>query len=320
MGCSNQVGEALERYSRVNTKELNGNGAPEKASGKATPFVKWVGGKRSIISEITSRVPEKFGHYFEPFIGGGALFFELRDHITTATLADANVDLVLTYKVIRDDVERLIMRLRNHAMKHSKEHYYEVRSWHDLTDPIEIAARLIYLNKTCYNGLYRVNNSGEFNVPMGNYTNPGIVQEDNLRACNKALQGVELIVGDFTLISPKEGDFVYFDPPYHPVSATANFVGYGQGGFDEADQERLRNFLVKLHKSGAQVMLSNSNTPFIRKLYSDNFFSVGIVNAPRMVNCKPNKRNSVEEVLITNYGLHETDNGRIPPGENGKQP
>lgn len=291
--------EALTRFARVNTKDLQEQ--PLQETQKATPFVKWVGGKRGLISELNSRLPKEIGRYFEPFIGGGALFFEQRDSFKQATILDQNVDLILTYKTVRDDIDRLVEALKVHASKHNKEYYLEIRSQHTLTDPLEIAARLIYLNKTCFNGLYRVNSSGEFNVPMGNYTNPGILQESNLRACNKALQGVEMLVGDFAMIKPEKGDFVYFDPPYHPVSDTANFTNYTGLDFDKDDQVRLYKFVVSLHRKGVYVMLSNSNTPFIRNLFKDNFFKVSIVNAPRVVNCKPNKRGAVEEVLITNY-------------------
>lgn len=293
--------ETMQRIVRVNTKDLERVAPVIENGAVATPFVKWVGGKRGIIAELKKYAPAEFNDYYEPFIGGGALFFELRSKIKNATLIDSNIDLVFTYTAVRDNVEKLISLLQQHAIDHNKEHYYEVRSQHTLTDPTEIAARLIYLNKTCYNGLYRVNSKGEFNVPMGSYTDPAIVQESNLRACSKALQGIKIEVGDFTRIKPKSGDFVYFDPPYHPVSETANFTGYGTFGFNEKDQERLRDFLLKLHGEGVKIMLSNSNTPLIRKLFKKNPFRVNIVNAPRLVNCKPNKRGSVEEVLITNY-------------------
>lgn len=290
--------EAMGRIVRVSTKDIierSENGSV------ATPFLKWVGGKRGIIADLRTHIPSQFGDYWEPFIGGGALFFDLRKRIQKATILDSNVDLIITYKVVRDNVEELITALQEHAIKHSKEHYYEIRSQHELINPIAIAARLIYLNKTCYNGLYRVNSKGEFNVPMGSYTNPTIVQEANLKACSKILDGIDVKVGDFTLIKPRSGDFVYFDPPYHPVNETSNFTSYTHSDFNEDDQKRLRDFAVQLHEQGVKIMLSNSNTPVIRKLFKATYFKVNIVNAPRLVNCKPNKRNSVEEVLITNY-------------------
>lgn len=289
--------EALQRFSRVNTKDLL-TATDEVIQGKATPFLKWVGGKRGIIEELKSRMPDSYGDYYESFVGGGALFFELLPK--KAHISDANLDLILTYKVIQNDVEKLITVLKKHQKHHCEEYYYRIRAKHNLDDPIDIAARMIYLNKTCFNGLYRVNKKGEFNTPMGKYTNPGICQEDNLRACNKALKGTSIEYKDYTKIEPKSGDFVYFDPPYHPTSETS-FTAYSMLDFTEKDQQNLADFCKELHKKGVKIMLSNSNTPFIRNLYSGKMFKTAIVKAPRLVNCKPNGRKDVEEVLITNY-------------------
>lgn len=293
--------EALQRYLNVNTKDIvtiAEEGEPD--NNKAAPFIKWVGGKRSIISEILPRVPKKINNYWEPFLGGAALFYELQERINHAYLSDVNIDLVITYSVVKKNVKELIELLKVHQKNHNEEYYYKIRKQHSLKDPIELAARFIYLNKTCFNGLYRVNKSGEFNVPMGKYTNPDICSDKRLLLCQKAFKKADINYKDFTAITPVAGDFVYFDPPYHPTNETS-FTDYAKDGFTEKDQSRLRDFALELHRNGVKVMLSNSNTAYIRDLYKSNIFKTGIVHAPRNVNCKPNKRNSVEEVLITNY-------------------
>ena len=267
-----------------------------KTETKATPFLKWVGGKRSIIGELKSRLPDKFNNYYEAFVGGGALFFEIAPEIKKAFLSDTNMDLVITYSVIKKDPDKLIELLRKHKNNHTDEYYYKVRAMHTLSDPVEIAARMIYLNKTCFNGLFRVNKKGEFNNAVGKYNNPGICQEDNIRACSKALKSVTIEEKDYTKIKPISGDFVYFDPPYHPINKTS-FTAYTKLGFTEKDQSDLANFCTELSKQGVKIMVSNSNTKFIRDLYKSNIFKIGIVNAPRSLN----GRSPVEEVLITNY-------------------
>lgn len=264
------------------------------------PFVKWAGGKRCLIRELESNLPEEFNNYYEPFIGGGALFFAISKDLNSAFLSDFNFQLVLTYAAIKNDPEKLIAQLKTHAKQHSKDYYYKVRSYHNAKDPIFIAARLIYLNKTCYNGLYRVNKSGNFNVPIGRYTNPNIVQEANIRNCNRALQIATIECREFDTIQPEAGDFVYCDPPYHPTDEI-NFTSYTKNDFTEKDQERLRDFALKLHKKGVKVMLSNSNSKYINSLYDKKPFNIQVVEAPRFVNCKRDGRNPVEEVLITTY-------------------
>lgn len=267
------------------------------------PFVKWVGGKRALMGELRARVPSTFGAYFEPFVGGGALFFELASEITQATLVDSNLELALTYQVIRKDPGTLIERLRREAARHSPDHYYRVRA-RSPRDPVGTAARFLYLNKTCFNGLYRVNKSGEFNAPVGRYANPAIVAEDNIRACSMALQATTVLHGDFEVIRPlvQRGDFVYFDPPYHPTSDDS-FTAYTANNFTEKDQVRLRDFILELGRRGVQVMLSNSRTRLIEDLYRRASFTKHIVRAPRSVNCKPTARGRVEELLITNYEI-----------------
>jgi DNA adenine methylase len=268
---------------------------------KAEPFVKWVGGKRGLVDRIIEMMPASFGHYYEPFVGGGALFFSLTDKIKEATISDRNIELMIAYKVIQKHPKQLIELLKDHKAKHSETYYYEVRAKNP-EDPIEAAARFIYLNKTCYNGLYRVNNSGTFNVPIGKYDDPLIVQEDNIMACHKALKNTTIVCEDFEKIDPKAKDFVYFDPPYHPTTE-ASFTKYTKEDFAETEQTRLRDFINILTKNGVSVMLSNSKTDFINELYSSKGYFKTVVDASRMVNCKPNKRNRVEELLITNYPI-----------------
>ena len=292
--------EVFSRLVRVSTKDIEETEAVQpNDKERPRPFVKWVGGKRGIIHELIQRLPNDISEYYEPFTGGGALYFSQYKNIEKAVLSDVNIDLLLCYQVIKKDVEKLIEKLKIHAEKHSDEYFYKIRSKHDLTDPIEIASRFIYLNKTCFNGLYRVNSKGEFNVPVGKYVNPQIVGELNLKACQQALSKATIRLQSYDKITPNEGAFVYFDPPYHPTSETAYFTQYSKDGFSEKDQIALRDFFVKLSKQKVNVMLSNSNTPFVQDLYKG--YNIAIVDRPGNVNCKPNKRNSVEEVLITNY-------------------
>jgi DNA adenine methylase len=245
-------------------------------------------------------MPKSFCNYYEPFVGGGALFYEIHGTIDKAYLSDKNLDLIITYQVVKNNVEELIKQLIVHSLKHDPDYYYKVRARHNLQDPIKIAARFLYLNKTCYNGLYRVNKKGEFNVPVGRYKNPNIIQESNLQLCSKALQKAKIEYRSYLSIDPKAGDFVYCDPPYHPINGSS-FTSYTKGDFNDDDQIQLRDFAISLHNKGAKVMLSNSNTEFIRNLYKNKPFNVKIVNAPRFVNCKPGGRDNVEEVLITTY-------------------
>lgn len=264
----------------------------------ASPFVKWVGGKRSVLPQLLACAPPIFKRYWEPFVGGGALFFALRPR--KASLSDNNLDLMITYEVVRDQPLELVGALRLHASLHSAEHYYKVRNMAGLTDSVQVAARFIYLNKTCYNGLYRVNRQGVFNVPMGRYVNPNIVAEENIHACSIELKGVGIEFGEFDRIAPTRGDFVYCDPPYHPTDETS-FTSYTKLDFTERDQLRLSNFASRMDKKGVMVMLSNSNTRFIREIYGKGGFRLRTVDAPRLVNCKPDARGTVSELIITNY-------------------
>lgn len=274
------------------------------------PFVKWVGGKRQLLQQFRDLdlyPPDGFDPnthtYFEPFVGGGAVFFDLLPK--KAVLSDMNLELVTTYTTIRDNVESLIKLLKTH--KYDKDFFLNIRSKkiENLND-VQIAARFIYLNRSCFNGLYRVNGKGEFNVPFGKYNNPVICDEVNLRKVSKALQEVEIKHQDYKAVlkKAKKGDFVYFDPPYYPVSKTASFTSYTKDAFLDKEQIELRDTFVELHKRGCFVMLSNSDTPFINEIYSeieDKKVKINKVQAGRAINSNASKRGKVFEVLITNY-------------------
>jgi DNA adenine methylase len=292
--------EALERFAQINTR-LDEPEVIENPK-DAAPFVKWAGGKRGIIEELIKHLPQTFSVYYEPFMGGAALFFEIHTRLQQAYLTDINLDLAITFSVVRKAPELLIAKLEEHAHRDNSEYYYKIRAQFDLQDPIEIAARFIYLNKTCYNGLYRVNKKGEFNVPRGSSTNPNIIQRENILSCSKALQKAKIEYREFDTIKPSSGDFVYFDPPYHPADSTS-FTKYTKLDFSEKDQQRLRDFAIQLNRAEVKVMLSNSDTPFIRSLYNSTIWHVDTVQAPRMVNCKADGRGAVNELLITNYAI-----------------
>ena len=290
--------EALERFAGVNTREVEEEPAPY---GKASPFVKWAGGKRSIISELEKYVPEQFGNYYEAFVGGGAMFFHLQDRITKAFLSDINFELVLAYNVIKHNPDELIASLKVHKAKHNEEYYYKVRDQHDLQDPIKVVSRFLYLNKTCYNGLYRVNKKGRFNTPMGRYKNPDIVPENNIKLCTTALQEAEVNYWQFDQIEPQEGDFVYFDPPYVPLSPTSSFTSYNKNGFGRADQERLAETMAQLTARGVKVMLSNSSAPMVYELHGRSTYRLIDIQARRSINSKAGRRGPIKELLILNY-------------------
>jgi DNA adenine methylase len=282
--------------------EKSGNLNSPIGSASARPFLKWVGGKSRMISELTSRMPKNFGSYYEPFCGGAALFFTVCPE--GATLCDANEELILTYRVVRDQVEGLIESLKNH--KNNRRYFYKVREFDRRGDfwtfpEIERASRYIFLNKTCFNGLCRVNSDGQFNVPFGMYKNPKILDEENLRACSAALQSTDLRVGSFqdTLNNCKQKDFVYFDPPYIPLSVTSSFVSYSADGFDYEMQVALREKCVELDKKGVMFMLTNSDTELTRDLYKN--FKTESVASPRSISADGSKRKPARDVVVTNY-------------------
>jgi DNA adenine methylase len=273
----------------------------------AKPFLKWVGGKQQLLTQFEAFFPVTLGRYFEPFVGGGAVFFHLWNTgklPEQVFLFDNNQELINTYLVVRDKVDELIRILATHKQKHNKKYYYEVRNLDrreiKLSD-VERAARNSYLNKTCYNGLYRVNSKGQFNVPIGSYINPQILYEDVLLNASAALQGINIELRDFRSIVDfaQSGDFFYFDPPYDPVSKTASFTGYTPDSFGDAAQRDLASVFARLTEKGCLCMLSNSCTPLIRKLYRE--FRIEIVLAKRAVNSDPDGRGNVQEVVVLNY-------------------
>lgn len=266
----------------------------------ATPIVKWAGGKGRLLSQYEPYLPIRFKRYFEPFAGGAAVFFWLRNHRGlkfSATLNDSNEELINCYQVVQSQPEPLLERLREMAAHHSHDYYYQVRA--ERPEPaLERAARLIYLNKTCYNGLYRVNASGGFNVPIGRYKDPSIVQEDKIRAAHLALQGVQLCNKGFdeAALAARKGDFVYFDPPYQPLNATSNFTSYTKDQFGMEQQCHLAEVFKQLVKRGCHVLLSNSDSDLVRNLYRD--FRQVEIQAPRFINSKAAGRSSIAELLI----------------------
>ena len=270
----------------------------EKLKEETYPIVKWVGGKRQLMFELLKNMPENYNRYFEPFIGGGALFFELQPQ--NGYISDMNEELINLYSVVRDDVYELIEDLGKHEV--SKEYFLEIRNI-DRTEKyaelssIERASRFIYLNRTCFNGMYRVNSQGQFNVPFGNYKNPRIVDAENLINCSKLLKNTEIYCADFSEILNKvqKGDFVYFDPPYVPLNETSSFTSYTKDGFDLDMQFKLD----ELDSKGVMFMLSNSDTKLVNELYSN--YEIKKVFASRAINANPNGRGKITEVLVKNY-------------------
>lgn len=298
---------AYRVFSELNRKNPK-EGVSVIIAEKPKPFIKWVGGKRQLLKQfrlLNLYPPEAFnpktGRYFEPFVGGGAVFFDLLPE--RALLSDLNNELVITYNVIKNNVEGLIKALKKH--KTDKEYFLKIRSQDPkkLSD-LSVASRFVFLNRTGFNGLYRVNSRGEFNVPFGKYNNPLICDSDNLRKASKALKSVEIKKQDYKAVlkKAKKGDFVYFDPPYYPISKTASFTSYTKESFLEKEQIELRDTFIELNKRGCFLMLSNSDTPFINEIYS-GFKGVKInkVEAGRMINSDASKRGKITEVLITNY-------------------
>ena len=262
------------------------------------PFLKWAGGKMQLLPDLTSRIPVFPGRYIEPFAGGGALFFWLTPK--NALLQDFNVELIHCYTVIRDHVDELIECLRK--FRYTEKDYYRIRATDpDKLDDANRAARTVYLNKTGFNGLYRVNSKGKFNVPMGRYVNPRILDEKNLRACSAALATTTLNAVSFESVveSAEAGDFVYLDPPYIPLSRTANFTAYQRGGFNEDNQAELARVFNALTQKGAYAMLSNSDVPWIHENYEGH--RIELVQATRSVNRNADGRGPISEVIVMNY-------------------
>ncbi|MFH1472401.1 MAG: DNA adenine methylase [Nanoarchaeota archaeon] len=269
-------------------------------------FIKWAGGKTQLIEQLTPLFPKGYNRYLEPFLGGGAVFFYVVQKVkpNEIILSDINEELINAYVVLRDDVERLIIELKQHKEYHQadgKKYYLEIRGVNPTTLPaLERAARFIYLNKTCFNGLYRVNSKGNFNVPLGSYKNPGILREESLREASKMLQGVVLKVMPFEKVinHAKKGDFIYLDPPYYPLKKSS-FTSYTKDIFLENEQRKLAELFRELNKKGCQLMLSNSDTEFIKEMYKN--FQIHTVRAKRLINSKSEGRGIINEIVVTNY-------------------
>ena len=274
----------------------------EQLKSETYPIVKWVGGKRQIMFELIKNMPKSYNRYFEPFIGGGALFFELQPE--QAYISDMNEELINLYSVVRDNVYELIKDLSKHEV--SKEYFLEIRNidrteqYTELSD-VERASRFIYLNRTCFNGMYRVNSQGQFNVPFGHYKNPRIIDENNLLNCSELLKKTEIKCADFSeiLTKVKKGDLVYFDPPYVPLNETSSFTSYTKDGFDINMQFKLRDVCDELDNKGVKFMLSNSDTKLVNELYVN--YEIKKVFASRQINANADGRGKITEVLVRNY-------------------
>jgi DNA adenine methylase len=282
--------------------------ARELPAHEAQPFLKWAGGKAQLLEQFEPFFPPSIRSYSEPFLGGGAVFFHLKARFPKmrAALRDNNAELINCYQVVRDGVVELMDRLDQHLQEfraQGEPYYYKVRGQHKLSGTHERAARMIFLNKTCYNGLWRVNGRGQFNVPIGSYRPEKVSLYDraNLLAASRSLQEVDLAVQDFgeTLVAAKANDFVYVDPPYYPLSRTANFTSYTQEDFGQAEQTRLAELFTQAAQRGAQLMLSNSDTPLTRQLYAG--FILQTVQARRAVNCDGAKRGRISELVVLTH-------------------
>lgn len=293
---------------KILKKFSNNNNSIRKSNSNnlsyAKPFIQWVGGKREMLSQYKKYIPKKFGVYFEPFLGGGTMFFFLKPK--SSVLGDISQELIKTYEAIRDNPLKIIKLLKELKNKHSKELYMEIRDIDrkinllDL-DTEEIAARLIYLNQTCFNGVYRVNKNGQFNVPIGSSLNRLICDEVNIINCSNVLKKAIIKCEDFIEIvkTSKKGDFIYLDPPYFPISQYSDFTRYTKEKFYEKDQIRLKESIDKLTKKGSKIMLSNSDCPFIKNLYKG--YKQIKVYSNRTLNSKKDRRGKITELLIMNY-------------------
>lgn len=273
---------------------------------KVPTFVKWAGGKKQLLEQFNSLFPENIERYFEPFVGGGAVAFHIikKYQPREVLLSDINEELINTLLVIKNNVTELIELLKIMKEKHDKETYYKVRAEDPLLlSSVSKAARFIYLNKTCFNGLYRVNSKGKFNVPMGKYKNPAICSESDLIEISKLLENVDIKVMPFEKVTNyvKEGDFIYFDPPYHPLKKSS-FTTYAKDKFLEDEQKKLANVFKALDKKRCLVMLSNSDTDFIKELYNE--YNIHFVKATRMINSNAKDRGKINEIVVTNYPLN----------------
>lgn len=288
-------------------QSVSSNGC-RPAKTEAQPFLKWAGGKSQLLAQFEPFFPGSIRSYCEPFVGGGAVFFHLKQRFPKmrASLRDNNRELVNCYQVVRDQVEELMRRLDDHLQEfraRGQPYYYGVREQHKISGAVERAARMIFLNKTCYNGLWRVNARGQFNVPIGSYRpeRVSLYDRSNLLAASAALHDADLRVEDFrqTLAQVRSGQFVYVDPPYHPLSKTANFTSYTQEEFGAAQQQELAELFAMAARRGARLMLSNSDTPTTRRLYAGSHLQT--VQARRAVNCDGAKRGRISELVALSY-------------------
>jgi len=275
------------------------------------PFIKWVGGKRGLLPQLLEKFPKDFKNYHEPFLGGGAVFFELYSRGLLegkkSYLSDINSELINAYNIVKHTPSELLINLERYKEKHSKEFYYKVRekdrnkNFKKLSE-VERATRFIYLNKTCFNGLYRVNKKGYFNTPIGSYKNPNIADRETILSACEALQYATISNTTFTEVqsNAKKEDLVYFDPPYYPLTTTASFTAYHEGVFLEDKQKELFDVFEKLDKKGCFVLHSNSDTKFIKELYRK--YNINFVQANRFINSKSSGRGKISEVLVLNYG------------------
>lgn len=272
------------------------------------PVLKWVGGKRQLMDVIAPLIPSSLTTYYEPFIGGGAVLFNLQPK--KAVINDLNPELINVYKMIKDNPNELIEALQVHESLNCEDYFYEVRAFDrnkiefEKLSSIEKAARVIYLNKTCYNGLFRVNSSGEFNSPWGRYSNPNISNVPTIKALNTYFNKYDITIkcGNYedSLKGIRKGAFVYLDPPYMPISSSSSFTGYTANGFGEKEQVELKNLCDKLNNKGVKFLLSNSSCPFIEELYKN--YTIQKVPAKRTINANAEKRGAIDEVLVRNYG------------------
>ena len=266
-------------------------------------FVKWVGGKKQLIKQFKPFFPKKIDRYLEPFVGGGAILFHILKNYNPKEvfIFDTNEELINTYRIIKKDVKNLIKELKKLKSLHNKENYYKIRAKDPkLLSPLKRASRFIYLNKTCFNGLYRVNLNGGFNVPIGSYKNPLICPEEDLKEIAKLLKKVKIIKSGFEkcIEFAKKGDFIYFDPPYYPLKKSS-FTTYTKDKFLDKEQEQLGEIFNKLDKKGCKIMLSNSDSQFIKKIYKN--YKISFVEATRMINCDGKNRGKIKEIVVRNY-------------------
>lgn len=278
----------------------------------AKPFLKWVGGKTKLVPELVEMFPKKFDNYFEPFVGGGALFYEViqKYNVGFSSINDINKKLIIAYKQIKQNPKELISFLKTIddeykklSLEEQEKYFYSIRKKYneEIIDDKTTASYLIFLNKTCFNGMYRENSKGQYNIPFGDQKNPNICDKENILAVSKCLENTEITNYSFeeSVEKCKKNDLVYFDPPYHPVNATSSFTGYSKSSFGEIEQKKLKEVFADLADRGCFVMLSNSHTPFIEELYKD--FHINYRYAARSINSKGDKRGKIKEVVVTNY-------------------